>query len=63
MIIRNKFPASIILIEFLKQKVQNQAFRKRMEQSEKDIEERRVETVTPEELFNELGINGHWDTR
>jgi hypothetical protein len=63
MIIRNKFPDPIILIEFLKQKVQNQAFRKRMEQSEKDIEERRVETVTPEELFNELGINGHWDTR
>jgi hypothetical protein len=42
--------------EFLKQKVQNQAFKKRMEQSEKDIKEGRVETVTPEELFTELGI-------
>jgi vancomycin permeability regulator SanA len=42
--------------EFLKQKVRNQAFKKRMEASEKDIEEGRVETVTPEELFSELGI-------
>ncbi len=42
--------------EFLQQKVKNKAFRKRMEKSENDIEEGRVETVTPDELFNEIGI-------
>lgn len=42
--------------EFLKQKVQNQAYRKRMEQSEKDIRQGRVKAVKPEELFEELGI-------
>ena len=39
--------------EFIKKKVQNQSFKKRMEQSEKDIEEGRVAAVTPEELFRE----------
>ncbi len=42
--------------EFIKQKVQNQSFKKRMGQSEKDIEEGRVAAVTPEELFKELNI-------
>lgn len=42
--------------EFIKQKVQNQSFKKRMEQSEKDIKEGRVAAVTPEELFRELDI-------
>lgn len=42
--------------EFVKQKVQNQLFKKRMEQSEKDIKEGRVKTVSPDELFKELDI-------
>lgn len=42
--------------EFVKQKVQNQLFNKRMEQSEKDIKEGRVTTVNPDELFKELDI-------
>lgn len=42
--------------EFIKQKVQNQSFKKRMEQSENDINEGRVAAVTPEEFFRELNI-------
>ena len=42
--------------EFVKQKVQKQLFKKRMEQSEKDIKEGRVITVNPDELFKELDI-------
>ncbi len=42
--------------EFVKQKVQNQLFKKRMEQSEKDIKEGRATTVNPDELFKELDI-------
>ena len=42
--------------EFLKQKVKNQAFKKRMQESEKDIEEGRLSTVTSRELFDEIGI-------
>jgi heme oxygenase len=42
--------------EFVKQKVQNQLFKKRMEQSEEDIKEGRVKTVSPDELFKELDI-------
>jgi heme oxygenase len=42
--------------EFVKQKVQNQLFKKRMEQSEKDIKEGRVKAVSPDELFKELDI-------
>jgi len=42
--------------EFVKQKVQKQVFKKRMEQSEKDIKEGRAATVNPNELFKELDI-------
>jgi hypothetical protein len=42
--------------EFLKHKLQNQAFKKRMEQSEEDIREGKVTAVTPEKLFRELEI-------
>jgi hypothetical protein len=42
--------------EFLKQKVRNQAYRNRMEASEKDIAEGRVQAVTPDELFEQIGI-------
>lgn len=42
--------------EFIKQKFQDQAFRKRMAQAEKDIEKGNVKAVTPEELFEELEI-------
>jgi hypothetical protein len=41
---------------FVKQKVQNQAFKKRMKQSERDIKAGRVKSVTSQELFRELGI-------
>ncbi len=42
--------------EFLKHKLQNKAFKKRMEQSEEDIREGRAAAVTPEEIFRELEI-------
>jgi len=42
--------------EFVKQKFQNQAFKKRMKQSERDIKAGRVKTVSSQELFKELGI-------
>ncbi len=42
--------------EYLKKKAQKQAYHKRMRQSEKDLEEGRVKTVTPDELFQELEI-------
>jgi vancomycin permeability regulator SanA len=42
--------------EFVKQKVHNQLYKKRMEQSEKDIKEGRIKTVNPAELFKELDI-------
>ena len=42
--------------EFLRKKVQHQSYKKRIEQSEKDIAEGRAVEVTPEELFKELGI-------
>lgn len=42
--------------EYIKNKVQNKSFRKRIEQSEKDINEGRVKRVTPDDLFKEIGI-------
>lgn len=42
--------------EFLKHKLQNQAFKKKTEQSEEDIREGKVAAVTPGELFRELEI-------
>ena len=41
---------------FVKQKFQNQAFKKRIKQSERDIKAGRVKTVSSQELFKELGI-------
>ena len=42
--------------EYIKNKVQNKSFRKRIELSVKDINEGRVKRVTPDDLFKEIGI-------
>jgi hypothetical protein len=57
----NKLPKRLVqeivdFSEFIKNKVQNKSFKKRMVQSERDVKEGRVVRVTPDELFKEIGI-------
>ncbi len=54
--IMDRFQELVDFSEFLLQKVKYMAFRKRIDNSQKDIKEGRVETTTPDELFKEIGI-------